>query len=127
MAQMGSNWEAAAQSMQSFSNTVLQLKQEGAWKEALTVFNSKEKTQQEEFKKLTEERKLQIEEIKLQALREESQRAAKMKEKEHELAMKRAQYEDQLREKRKEADLQKEIQAQQRIEQVKRGKAYYHF
>ena len=84
-----------------------------------------EKTQQEEFKKLTEERKLQIEEIKLQALREESQRAAKMKEKEHELAMKRAQYEDQLREKRKEADLQKEIQAQQRIEQAKRGEAYY--
>merc|ERR1712227_753564 len=42
-------------------------------------------------------------------------------EKEHELNMKKAQYEDQLRQKRKDQELQKEIQAQQRIEEAKRA------
>lgn len=78
------------------------------------------KTLQEKYKCDVEDRKLQIEQLKAQALREETDRMKQKLQKEHELAMKKAQYEDQLRQKRKEADLQREIAAQKRIEEAKR-------
>ena len=123
MVAMSANFEQLAGSMKDFSNMVGELKRgNGEWEAALTTMNSREKTLQEKYKCDVEDRKLQIEQLKAQALREETDRMKQKLQKEHELAMKKAQYEDQLRQKRKEADLQREIAAQKRIEEAKRGK-----
>ena len=47
-----------------------------------------------------------------------------MKRLEHENAMKKAQYEDELRSQRKDRDLQKELAAKQREEELKRRKCF---
>jgi len=120
MLAMGQNFEQLAGSMRDFSHTVGELKKSGEWNASLEMMNLREKSLQEKYKVDVQERKLQIEQLKAQAMKEETKRMQDKIQKEHELAMKKAQYEDQLRQKRKEYDLQKEVEAQKRIEEAKR-------
>ena len=121
MLQMGSQFQQLTSSLGEFSKMATELKQSGEFDETMKLMQIRERTMQDKYKLDVEERKLQIEQIKANAQREETNRMKQKLEKEHELNMKKAQYEDQLRQKRKDQELQKEIQAQQRIEEAKRG------
>lgn len=121
MLQMGSQFQQLTSSLGEFSKMATELKRSGEFDETMKLMQIRESTMQDKYKLDVEDRKLQIEQIKAQAQREETNRMKQKLEKEHELNMKKAQYEDQLRQKRKDQELQKEIQAQQRIEEAKRA------
>ena len=70
----------------------------------MEAFSKQEQSRQEEFKAMQKDRELEIERLKKNALSESFQHQKEMKRHEHDLAMKKAQYEDQLRSVRKDRD-----------------------
>merc|ERR1719284_1508787 len=88
-------FDALANSMATFNKVVTDMKREGAWKEAMEAFSKQEQSRQEEFKAMQKDREL-------------------------DLAMKKAQYEDQLRSERKDREIQKDLAKSAREEELRR-------
>lgn len=120
VAQTMGQFDQLANSMATFNKVVTDMKREGAWKEAMEAFSRQEQSRQEEFKALQKERELEIERLKKNALNESFQHQKEMKKHEHDLAMKKAQYEDQLRAERKDREIQKDLQKSAREEELRR-------
>merc|ERR1712168_19124 len=118
-------FDALANSMANFNKVVTDMKREGAWKEAMEAFSKQEQSRQEEFKAMQKDRELEIERLKKNALSESFQHQKEMKRHEHDLAMKKAQYEDQLRSERKDREIQKDLAKSAREEELRRGKYYF--
>ena len=123
------------------------MQKEGSWKEAVEIYSMQDKSRQEEFKAAQAERNLEIERLKRGAL-EENLRHQKgtfftsselfkinknvfllfsninleMKKVDHQNAMKRAEYEDQLRQQAKDRNMQRELDMQRKQEELKRRK-----
>ena len=90
-----------------------------------------EATQQEKYKAQSEEHKLQVEQLKAGALREQNQAELERRKHQHEMDMKKVQYQgkkigycsksitvsDQLAQKRKEKEMQLELQKQKMAEE----------
>ena len=88
----------------------------------MEAFSKQEQSRQEEFKAMQKDRELEIERLKKNALSESFQHQKEMKRHEHDLAMKKAQYEDQLRSERKDREIQKDLAKAAREEELRRGK-----
>ena len=91
----------------------------------MEAFSKQEQSRQEEFKAMQKDRELEIERLKKNALSESFQHQKEMKRHEHDLAMKKAQYEDQLRSERKDREIQKDLAKAAREEELRRGKFSY--
>ena len=91
----------------------------------MEAFSKQEQSRQEEFKAMQKDRELEIERLKKNALSESFQHQKEMKRHEHDLAMKKAQYEDQLRSERKDREIQEDLAKAAREEELRRGK-YLH-
>lgn len=120
VAQTMGQFDALANSMATFNKVVTDMKREGAWKEAMEAFSKQEQSRQEEFKALQKDRELEIERLKKNAMSESFQHQKEMKRHEHDLAMKKAQYEDQLRSERKDREIQKDLAKSAREEELRR-------
>jgi len=120
VAQTMGQFDALANSMATFNKVVTDMKREGAWKEAMEAFSKQEQSRQEEFKAMQKDRELEIERLKKNALSESFQHQKEMKRHEHDLAMKKAQYEDQLRSERKDREIQKDLAKSAREEELRR-------
>jgi len=117
IAALSASFSDMGNSMAEFSNIVGDLKRSGQWNEAIKIMSQHEATQQEKFKAKSEEHKLQVEQLKAGALREQNQAELERRKHQHEMDMKKVQYQDQLAQKRKEREMQLELQKQKMAEE----------
>jgi len=107
IAALSASFSDMGSSMAEFSNIVGDLKRSGQWNEAIKVsfslfymfpkcefkiMSQHEATQQEKYKAKSEEHKLQVEQLKAGALREQNQAELERRKHQHEMDMKKVQY-----------------------------------